>query len=215
MTQSGYSVLVFDLDGTLVDTMDDYADMAAQLMETHFGTPRQQARSDYFATSGLPFEQQLRQLYPARPAQQTGAVAEAFETWKDGYLAAVSLPDAVAALFAQWRAEGFKIAISSNNMEVYVDRLARDWPVDHALGYRPQDGFGKGEAHFAALEARLDTPRSQFLFTGDSPNDARIAAACGVAFRALLTGAFVAGDFRRIDPDIVLLTSLCGLPSTF
>lgn len=202
-------VLVFDLDGTLVPTMDDYADRAAQLMEEAFGTPFDEARRSYFATSGLPFERQLRQLYPG---QDTDPVAERFEQWKDGYLTGIAIAPETTALLQGWRDAGFLIAISSNNLECYVERLARDWPVDCALGYRAASagdpGFAKGEAHFRTLEARFGVPRAAFLFTGDSPNDAHIAAAAGVRFRAILTDAFSQEDFERAVPGTRTLASL-------
>lgn len=200
------AVLVFDLDGTLVPTMEDYADKAASLMEENFGTPWEAARRDYFRTSGLPFEKQLRQLYPERP--DTDSVADRFEEWKDGYLRTVQLPDAVRSMFVRWRDEGIRIAVSSNNLEVYVERMAREWPVDCALGYRREGNFGKGEDHFAALESHFGIPRREFLFIGDSPNDARIALGAGVRFRGLMTAAFTAADFHAIDPGIVLLRNL-------
>ena len=86
--------------------------------------------------------------------------------------------------------------------------MARDWAVDCALGYRPHDNFGKGEAHFAALEQRFALPRGRFVFTGDSPNDARIARRSGVDFRALITSAFSPGDFRAVDPAIRIINDL-------
>ncbi|HQS69470.1 MAG: hypothetical protein B7Y36_05905 [Novosphingobium sp. 28-62-57] len=209
-------VLVFDLDGTLVPTMEDYADKAAELMAQAFGTPLADARRAYFATSGLPFERQLRQLYPGA---QTDPVAEQFEAWKDGYLTGIALPAATAELLADWRAQGLKVAISSNNLEAYVDRLSEDWPVDCALGYRARTsedpGFAKGEAHFLALENRFGINRAHFLFTGDSPNDAHIAAAAGVRFCALLTKAFTMDDFEQAVPGTKTLSSLAELGDVF
>ncbi len=209
---AGIELLVFDLDGTLVPTMEDYADQAASLMQTHLGADWDLARADYFRTSGLPFEKQLRQLYPER--DDTDAVAERFEAWKDGYLRTITLQPAIAALMEAWRARGFRIAISSNNLQHYVERLARDWPVDLALGFRPQENFAKGEDHFRAIEHHFGVARDRLVFTGDSPNDARIAARTGVSFRALLTKAFGPSDFRAIDPDIVLLERLDDLVGT-
>lgn len=202
--------LIFDLDGTLVPTMDDYADRAAQLMEAHFGTPRAHARRDYLATSGLPFEQQLRQLYPART--ETDIVARQFEAWKDSYLRTVELPAETAGLLDGWRREGFRIAISSNNLEAYVARMARDWPVDIALGYRPAlagaPPFAKGEAHFRVLEHHFGMNRASFLFIGDSPNDARIARSAAVPFRALLTTHFSVADFERAAPNTQVIRQI-------
>lgn len=206
-------LLVFDLDGTLVPTMDDYADFAAKLMERHFGTPFAQARRDYFRTSGLPFEQQLRQLYPANSA--TDAIAQRFEAWKEDYLRNIDLPAETTAQLQAWRREGYGIAISSNNLETYVERVARDWPVDIALGFRAGDGqtppFAKGEAHFRLLERRFGVSREAFLFIGDSPNDARIAKMGRVPFRALLTGHFTAADFESLVPGTRTITRIAEI----
>lgn len=205
------SLLVFDLDGTLVDTMGDYGDKAALLMEEHYGTDRVEARNLYFKTSGLPFEQQLKIIYPDQC--NTDEVADKFEDWKDGYLQEITLPEDIEALFIQWRKSGYKIAISSNNLQIYVDRLAADWPVDAALGYRPAEQYGKGEAHFKTLEETFNLDRQKMLFTGDSPNDARIAGECRVDFTALLTEEFTPDDFKKYDADIILLDHLAELNS--
>jgi phosphoglycolate phosphatase-like HAD superfamily hydrolase len=202
-------LLVFDLDGTLIDTMADYGDHAARLMEAAFGTPFDAARRLYFETSGLPFEKQLKIIYPDAP--DTDVTADQFEAWKDSYLLTINLPKATHALLAAWRARGMRVVISSNNLETYVQRMAVDWPVDVALGYRPVDQFGKGEPHFAWLEAHFSVSRADMLFVGDSLNDARIAARCKVTFRALLTPEFTADDFSAVDRDIVLLASLADL----
>lgn len=199
-------LLVFDLDGTLVDTMGDYGDKAADLMCAHFGTDFAVARGNYFKTSGLPFEKQLRELYP--DDDTTDSVARMFEDWKDGYLQDISLHIVTAELIRTWQVRGLKVAISSNNMEIYVDRMAKDWPVDAALGYRPSDNYRKGEPHFRTLEEKFSLSRDQMLFTGDSPNDARIAKDCKVDFMALLTDEFVADDFRKHLPDVSALKRL-------
>lgn len=203
-----WRLLAFDLDGTLVPTMEDYADQAALLMQEAFGTQFAAARRDYFRTSGLPFSQQLRQLHPALPKSETDAVADRFEAWKDRYLLGITLSPAIEALFHGWRAGGHLIAVSSNNMQRYVSRMAREWPIDAALGFRPEDGFAKGEQHFAELERRFGLNRAEMLFTGDSPNDARLARGAGVEFRALLTPAFARADFEAVDPDVVIIDRL-------
>ena len=186
--------------------MGDYGDKAAALMQDNFGTDFGVARANYFKTSGLPFEKQLRELYPNN--DNTDAVAQMFEDWKDGYLLDISLPAETDALIRSWQESGLRVAISSNNMEIYVDRMARNWPVDAALGYRPNDNYRKGDPHFKTLEERFSISRDKMLFVGDSPNDARISRDCGVDFMALLTEEFVVADFRKHIADVATLTNL-------
>ena len=202
-------LVVFDLDGTLIDTMGDYADRAAVLIAEYYGRGRAWARQRYLETSGIPFEAQLEMLFPGDSRNQ--GVAEAFEGWKDGYLNTVGLPVATRALLERLRAHGRQVAISSNNLEPYVERLTHDWPVDAALGYRPEDGFGKGIPHFRWLEERFHFARKEMLFVGDSPNDARLAREAGVPFAALMNAGFEAGAYRRYHPEARLLPDLHAL----
>ncbi len=206
-------LLVFDLDGTLIDTMGDYADKAAALIREHYGTPKDEARRRYFETSGLPFERQLEQLFPGAPCNTE--VSRMFESWKNGYLANVTLSSETEQLLCGWRNAGFRIAISSNNLEHYVRRLARCWPVDAALGYQVKDGFGKGEPHFQKLEEHFGFSREQMLFIGDSPNDARISVQSKVPFLALLTGEFTETDFTQYHPGVKFIMRLSDLDASF
>ncbi|RKZ67083.1 MAG: hypothetical protein DRR16_11875 [Candidatus Parabeggiatoa sp. nov. 3] len=202
-------LLVFDLDGTLIDTMGDYADKAAALIFKHYGTPISEAHRLYFETSGLPFEQQLEQLFPK--ATGNAEVALRFESWKDKYLLNVTLPSKTEQLLHHWQNAGFRIAIASNNLESYVKRLANNWPVDAALGYRAWDGFCKGEPHFQKLENDFGWSREQMLFIGDSPNDARIAVRSNVPFLALLSGEFISADFTKHYPDVRFIRQLSDI----
>lgn len=202
-------LLVFDLDGTLIDSMGDYADKAAALISEYYGTPRAEARRRYFETSGLPFNQQLELMFPGETCNTK--VAQMFESWKDGYLLNVNLSPETERLLRGWRNAGFRLAISSNNLETFVRRLATSWPVDAALGYRSKDDFGKGEPHFQKLEEHFGLSRQQMLFIGDSPNDARIAAQSKVPFLALLTDEFTETDFTRYSPGVKCIARLSDL----
>src|ERR1700710_2120778 len=57
-------VLLCDLDGTLIDSMPTLADLATEVMEKAYGTPRVLARELYLATCGLRFVRQLEEIYP-------------------------------------------------------------------------------------------------------------------------------------------------------
>ena len=60
-------VLLCDLDGTLIDSMSTLADLATEVLEERYGTPRVLGRELYLATCGLPFERQLEEIFPGDP----------------------------------------------------------------------------------------------------------------------------------------------------
>lgn len=57
-------LILFDLDGTILDDIGLIADVAADVLHRAFGTPTPEGRLHYLATTGMPFEAQLAQLFP-------------------------------------------------------------------------------------------------------------------------------------------------------
>lgn len=189
--------------------MEDYADKAASLIYNNYGMPHNIARTRYFDTSGLPFVKQLAEIFPDDARNE--AIAELFEEWKNPYLSQVSLSSETEKLLITWQKYGMPLAISSNNLDTYVKRISKKWPIRLALGYQPDKNITKGSAHFSLLERHFGVPRQEMLFIGDSPNDARIALSEKVPFLALLTKAFSRDSFADIDNDIGCIENLCEI----
>lgn len=193
-------LVVFDLDGTLVDTMGSFANYAATLMKRHYGLLHESGYSQYMQTSGLPFRQQLEVIFPEDLNNED--VANQFEDWKVENLDDASFRPEVEDIFAGLRGLGLQIAISSNNLQQNVDHVLQQFPsqIDEVLGFR-DDQFHKGEPHFQWLERHHDVDRSEMVFVGDSLNDCRIALDCSVPFLAFPT-TFSIEQFLGVDPDV-------------
>src|SRR6201986_2523374 len=82
-------VLLCDLDGTLIDSMPTLADLATEVLEARYGTPRVLARELYLATCGLPFERQLEEIFPGDA--RNGAASAAFEAAKPARCGAIRM----------------------------------------------------------------------------------------------------------------------------
>ena len=75
-------LVIFDLDGTLIESMEEYAELAADLIRQHYGWPAEKAKKEYLRTSGLPFRDQLEILFPGSPLNPK--IAEKFEkNWSE------------------------------------------------------------------------------------------------------------------------------------
>ena len=203
---------MFDLDGTLVDTMGAFADLAAEVMATRHGYDRARARSRYLETSGIPFHQQLEVILPG-DARNAAASAE-FEERKRAVCDATMMDAETLAGLAGLRALGFKLIVSSNTGQEFVDDFARREPFafDLALGFDAARGLAKGAPHVEHTCSLFGLERSELLFCGDSLKDAELAEGCGVAFVGRL-GTFTLADFRARDPEAVAVANVVELPA--
>lgn len=75
-------VVAFDLDGTILDSIGRISQLAGVTLHEAFGTLADEARIHYLATTGMPFEAQLAQLYPDVPAERRTEVARGFHQRK-------------------------------------------------------------------------------------------------------------------------------------
>jgi phosphoglycolate phosphatase-like HAD superfamily hydrolase len=196
--------VMFDLDGTLIDTMTGFADLAAEIMAARHGLPPAQGKRRYLETSGIPFRQQLEVIHPAH-GDNDAASAE-FEERKRAVCEAASMDDRTLAALAALRGRGIKVVLSSNSAQHYVDELAvrAGFQFDLALGHDPRTGFAKGEPHVRVTCERLDVMPSEIVFCGDSLKDGELAKACGIAFVGRL-GTFSRDQFRRWDAEVAVV----------
>jgi phosphoglycolate phosphatase-like HAD superfamily hydrolase len=203
---------MFDLDGTLVDTMGAFADLAADVMSTRHGYDRKRARERYLETSGIPFHQQLEVILPG-DARNAAASAE-FEERKRAVCDATMMDRQTLEGLAGLRALGFKLIVSSNTGQEFVDDFAHREPFafDLALGFDAARKLAKGRPHVDHACSVFGLDSSNLVFCGDSLKDAELAEACGVAFVGRL-GTFTLADFRRRDPKAVAVSNVIELPA--
>ncbi len=74
-------VVTLDFDGTLVDSMGWLTSIATTLIEKYYHLDKKTARKKYIETTGLPFVQQIKMIFPGSPLNEK-VVAE-FERIKE------------------------------------------------------------------------------------------------------------------------------------
>jgi phosphoglycolate phosphatase-like HAD superfamily hydrolase len=189
---------MFDLDGTLIDTMGGFADLAAEIMAATHGLDLAHARRRYMETSGIPFRQQLEVIVPGH-ASNNGASDE-FEQRKRAVCDAAQMTPATSAALEAMRAMGIKVIVSSNSAQHFVDEFAarETFRFDMVLGFDAARGLAKGVPHVEHACRMFGISRSEILFCGDSLKDGALARECGIAFVGRL-GTFTRDEFRHWD----------------
>ena len=206
MIMASTKAYLFDFDGTLVDTMSGFADIAAAVINRfNPEIPLEKARARYLETSGNPFFQQLEIITPGDPANKEKA--KIFEETKiEGFFNSTFTSD-VRETINELRARGHIAGIASNNFQELIDRFVENEKLDFdiILGFR--NGFEKGKAHFDYFRERFNLGKEDITFVGDSLKDAEKAFAYGLKFVGIC-GTFRRADFLKIREDIVTIENI-------
>jgi HAD superfamily hydrolase (TIGR01549 family) len=206
-------ILVLDFDGTVVDTMGGFGEVASRVLNRFFATPPDEGRRQYFETSGLPFRQQLEILHPGDKRNDLAAQQFEQEKLKGFFLERIS--EETKEVVRELKKRGYIVVVSSNNYQELVDLfLAREKDCQFDLVLGAKNGFYKGKDHFDFICRHFGVSPQEITFVGDSLKDFERAKESNVAFVAKL-GTFKREDFEKRFGKVVAIESLKGLLGLF
>jgi pyrophosphatase PpaX len=203
-TQPPYRCALFDIDGTLVDTVELIVRALDHTFRKHLGV--QISRDELRRTIGLPLHRQVRlfdhlvDFVPDHRAMEADEIAY-YESHK--HLEQV-IPEALEALKEAKRA-GMRVAlVTSKNrleLETFLPRLNVNGWVDAVVSSsdvaRPKPA---PDSVLVALE-RLQASPSEAIFVGDTVYDIQCARGAGVRVIAVGWGAHPVEMLRAERPD--------------
>ncbi|MGA8664314.1 MAG: HAD family hydrolase [Thermoplasmata archaeon] len=167
-------VVVFDLDGTILDDLSLISTVASDVLEKSFGTPPDEGRIHYLATTGMPFEAQLSQLYPGAPAELRASAARTFHERKvtEAYAKAKPFPE-IPKLLKRLGQERWTLVVSTGAETEMADLLLereglRFW-FEEVLG----SAEGTKREHLSEFRRRY--PDVPMFMVGDSRFDMEAA----------------------------------------
>ena len=185
------AAVIFDLDGTLVDSLPGIA-FAAEVAwaAVQPGPPCPALRP----LIGPPIREMFRQALPAAEVATLDALERAFRAAydADGWCRTTVYPGVIETLIALTTV-GVRCFGVTNKPSLPTQRI-----LDHC-GLRPYFGaflspdarvprFASKAAAVAALLAEFALDRGRTVLMGDTPDDGRAAAACGLRFVSFAGG---------------------------
>lgn len=168
-------VVVFDLDGTILDDLNHISEVAADVMTKAFGTPADEARIHYLATTGLPFEAQLAQLYPDVPAVERHKVARIFHQRKakEAYGTAHPFPE-IPRVLKRLSQDKWTLVVSTGAEKEIADLLLEREGIRY--WFEAVLGAGQGTKREHLAEYRRRFPGVPIFLVGDSRFDMEAAS---------------------------------------
>ena len=188
-----YTTYIFDLDGTLLDTLDDLAASVNYALRTH-GMPAH-STDDVRRFVGNGVRKLMERAVP--DGVDNPLFEEAFATFRQHYMTHSldttrpykGVPETLAAL----KARGCRLAVVSNKMMAATQSLCSHFfpdTIEVAIGEHEAEGIRKKPAPdtvIAALDA-LGVGKERAVYVGDSDVDIQTAANAGLPCISVLWG---------------------------
>jgi len=180
-----YKAILFDVDGTLLNTLEDLSDAVNRVLAGKgFPTHKLEAYryfigdgSAMLITRALPEEK--------RNDDTIRSCIEIFiEDYGRNWNVRTKPYDGVTEMLDALMARGLKIAALSNKPHEFTKRCVNDllpnWTFEVVLGYRDAVPLKPDPASALEVAKRLNIPPVDFLFLGDSAVDMKTAIAAGM-----------------------------------
>lgn len=187
-----FKACIFDLDGTLVDSLRDLADASNYALHMQGYPTHEMAQYRYFVGNGIPKLIERTLPVQARTPDILAHTRELFDAHYDVHRLDHTKPYAgILPMLDHLAKNGIPIAIVSNKADLFTKKIAAALfgnRFQSVLGSRPN--VPRKPDPTAALETAsyLNISPKECLFIGDSGVDMKTAAAAGMTGIGVLWG---------------------------
>jgi phosphoglycolate phosphatase len=188
-----FEAVLFDLDGTLIDTLNDIGDAVNRVLENNGFPTHSIAAYRKFVGDGarILIERALPDKYRNKKIIEA-CFKEYIEEYSCNYNVKSKPYSAIPDLLDALKAKGLKLGILSNKPDVITRNCAKTflskWDFDVVLGQR--DSVPRKPDPHGAFEVakRLAIPPSHFIYIGDTAIDMKTAVSAGMFPLGVLWG---------------------------
>ena len=213
-----YDTYIFDLDGTLLDTLDDLAAAVNYALRTYRMPEHSRDDVRRFVGNGV----RMLMIRAIPDGEQNPRFEEAFSTFRQYYLEH-SLDrtrpyDGVPEMLRALKQRGCRLAVVSNKFYAATKELCRHFfagTIEVAVGEHEAEGIRKKPAPDTVNEAlsQLGVDRLNAVYVGDSDVDLQTARNAGLPCISVLWG-FRDKDFLLANGATTLITTPQELTAT-
>lgn len=196
-----YEAVVFDLDGTLIDSLDDLADSVNQALVMNGFPARGNGCFRYFIGSGAATMVAKALPGDARDEKTVEKCLGDFNSiYSESFNVKTKLYDGIPDLLDEISQRGMKKAILTNKphtfTEKYVKDLLAEWNFEVVIGQRDEIPRKPDPSGAIRISRELGVGSSETVYLGDSGVDMITAVRAGMLPVGVLWG-FRTGDELR------------------
>lgn len=178
-------LVIFDLDGTLLDTIGDLAAACNVVLERRGLPLHTYEQYCHFVGNGIMRLVERALPEELRTPEYVARVRADFVEYYTAHIDLLTKPyDGIEELVGELARRGVRMAVASNKFQAGTEKLVgRYFPAvkcDAVLGQRPDVPLKPDPAIVGEILALTGTARERVLYVGDSGVDMETAAAAGV-----------------------------------
>ena len=202
-------LFIFDLDGTLLDSIDDIAFSMNHVLEKNGFPTHQRDAYYYFVGDGARLLMERALPESSRTAAQVDALLPEFMAYYDLHKADRTKPfDGLLPTMEKLQAAGAFFAVASNKPHEVMPELMRHYfpSIRFAviLGHRKGHPIKPDPEIVHDILAETGADRSDVLYVGDTAVDVRTAHAAGVRMAGALWGFRTRQELVDAGADLLL-----------
>ena len=205
-----YQAVIFDLDGTLLDTLADLADSVNLVLRRNNLPEHELQQYKYFIGDGL--TNLVRKALPTELAADDAtvtrylkAVSEEYnERWSKKTRPYTGIPE----LLRELKNRGIRTAVFTNKPDPVAQKVIRhffqDFPFEIVRGAIPSQPIKPDPSGALAIANEMNLFPNQFIYLGDTGTDMKTANAAGMYPVGVLWGFRTGKELIRNGAKILL-----------
>lgn len=207
------SLLIFDLDGTLVDAMDQHAEAFSRVLYEEYGISRALSRQEYLRTAGQPLDEQFNHVIGLKKGTEIACVAELLDRFwlLIDESKPVLFPDVREAI-EQLAKIGYVQVVTSGCAPFIVESKLKKTGISQFFKLRLGtdkniSNMVKGDGHFKIIRQELNLTLERFraisAIIGDAVHDINLGKQAGI----IAIGRATANNkdlLKQASPDYIV-----------
>src|SRR4026208_2032934 len=204
MTDGRSRAVLFDLDGTLVDSI---ALLLASMKHTFQGRPRQPSEAEWIEGIGTPLPKQLTPYVESDEDRER--LVNRYRTFQlENHDRLMAHYSGVIDILAQLYQRGHPLGVVTGRDNMMMGRglkfIGADDYIEVAIGYDSVHIHKPDPYPVRAALERLEYQANEAVFVGDSPQDIKASSVAGVIPIAALWGPFRRNQLEPYNPTYFL-----------
>lgn len=181
MLKAPFKAIIFDLDGTLIDTIDDLCETVNELLIENSITPH--PREAYLQMVGDGIRMLIKRALPDKMSNSEDVINEWMVKFKKSYLEHWNQKTkpypGINDMLCELKNKKIKMGILSNKPQEFttlcVEHFFPDYPFDVVLGARPNHAVKPDPASAIEIANLFEIEPQETLYVGDTSIDMKTA----------------------------------------